>query len=969
MKIFYFREMRNLVIILVFLVFAQTSFGQRFSFLLRGIEDGLTMPVVNDLEVDATGMIWLATDGGGMVKFDGIDFYDEPALANLPSLFVTVIEKDFSNNFWIGTERGLACYNGKKLHVFKNGPEAKINGIAFLENTVYVASRQGLLQYKDSSFTAIALAGETEVLSVAVYNKEVYFTTETGCFVLVDNHIKACGFSSANKVIGLKNGLAFCSPTKVEGFVGTRNFTVDATGVRDVVWADNGTLWLASQKEGLLRVSNGHVKTIDARTGLAYDRVRTLLFLDGKLWLGAQQGLAFFQNTTSFALDESQGLPDESVHAALELNGDYWLGTATGISVFKKDGSILNYSASDGLPGGIVLDIEFYQQKVWVATEQGVAYFSQNRFHSINKKLDFVFCLKPINDVLLMGTANGVWAYQHGTTTQIAFADSLPDGIVAIENAPSGQYFVGLTGAIYKREMAGLQKIKQWQNLPIDTLQIFAAKFSAKYTCFFVVGDGVYLWQDNELTKITEKDGLASTSFKSAAIIGDRLWVTTDFGMQCIELLKTKKSNFRIQSISDLSSINNKEFNFRSLTVAGNGELLNGSNNGLFVLGNASISAVPNYQVGIQRVNLFFQPTENWSDFGAKATRWSNLPQQLELPYHQNYLSIKFNVQPNNAHDAKLYFRYKLVGQDKTWTNANGRKEAFFTSINPGKYSFEVESSANSNFSETSKAVFHFKITSPFWLTWWFWVLFCLGVLAIVIFVARYRINQLNQKLLLENALANSERKALRLQMNPHFVFNALDAISGFIFKNEAKEAVRYLGSFAKLMRITLESSRETLVPLQNEMQLLKNYIDLEQLRFNNKFSYEIEIDEELDPYDILLPPMLLQPFVENAIIHGLKHKEGNDGFLKIAFKDVDNHLLCTITDNGVGRKKSGELNAHRNKTSLATSITEERIDLLAKSLGERVIFTITDLFSKTGEATGTEVVISFPYLSEDEQS
>jgi len=280
-----------------------------------------------------------------------------------------------------------------------------------------------------------------------------------------------------------------------------------------------------------------------------------------------------------------------------------------------------------------------------------------------------------------------------------------------------------------------------------------------------------------------------------------------------------------------------------------------------------------------------------------------------------------------------------------------------------------VESSLSPDFLEVEKASFSFKIVPPFWRTWWFITLVVLAVFGLTIFIMQYRISQVNQKLALENALAESERKALRLQMNPHFVFNALDAISGFIFQNNAKEAVRYLGSFAKLMRITLESSRETVVPLQNEIQLLKNYIDLEQLRFNNKFQYFITVDDEVDVYDVQLPPMLLQPFVENAILHGLRNKEGEDGKLEISFLEADDHLVCTIEDNGIGRKKSAELNVGKNKKSLATSITKERIELLSKSLGERVTFSIVDLENDMGEAMGTKVVITFPHLVSDELS
>ena len=314
----------------------------------------------------------------------------------------------------------------------------------------------------------------------------------------------------------------------------------------------------------------------------------------------------------------------------------------------------------------------------------------------------------------------------------------------------------------------------------------------------------------------------------------------------------------------------------------------------------------------------------------------------------------------------KYFMRFRLKGQDDQWSYANGRREATYSSINIGQFTFEVEASRSRDFTHAAKASFQFRVVPPFWKTWWFITALVLFIGGAVTLFVRMRIKQLNEKLALRSALADSERKSLRLQMNPHFVFNALDAISGFIFKNEPKEAVRYLGSFAKLMRLTLETSRERLVPLQSELQLLKNYIDLEQLRFNHKFSYALDVDEDIDPYEMYLPPMLIQPFVENAIKHGLKHLDGSEGKLEVHFKAENDHLVCEVTDNGVGRQKSAELNQNKGNQSLATSITQERIDLLTKSLGAPVKLEIIDLKTEKGAAAGTKAVISFPHVEHD---
>ena len=962
----YFREMRLRLLFLLFLV-AQTALAQRYSFFQRGVEDGLPNAAINDIEEDETGMIWLATDGGGLVRFDGTSFQSFDVFENLPSPFITVLTKDAKGNFWIGTERGIAFYDGKSLTVFEDGPKSRINSISIAEDAVWVATREGLFSFKNGKFVADAGTAKKDVLSAVKWAGSLFYCTAEGSFEREITMGTKRLFGGVTKIIPVKNGVVHCSADTVFVQLGNLHFKYPIAEVRDAVLAENGIFWFASQRNGLVKVGEQKIETIDANHGLTYFRVRSLLFKDGKIWIGSQQGLSFFQNPNSFVIDASQGLADEKVHVALKFADEYWLGTASGVSRIAKNGEIVNYNSTSGLPSGVVLDLALHNKILWAATEQGVAYFSNNRFIPLKDANDFTFCLKSLGNKLLFGSASGAYSFSGNQLMAIPFADSLPDGIVAIESGQNADVFLGLSGAVYTRESAGLTRIKKWHGVDIDTLQIFAVKSTRNLSCLLVNGVGVYVWNGVEVLLVNQKNGLSSVNFKSAEFFGDRLWVTTDQGMQFIQLTSNETRPFLTGSIINYASINQRDFNNRGLSISPSGTLLNCSNNGLFVVDDASIKTDISLGVSITDVKLFFKAETPWSQFTNELTPWSNLPVNLDLPYDQNYLSFKFDVAPFLAYDAKVYIRFKLQGQDKNWTYADDRREAFFTNIRPSNYVFLVESSLSPDFLNVERASFSFKIVPPFWRTWWFITIAIVSVLGLTVFVMQFRIKQLNQKLALENALADSERKALRLQMNPHFVFNALDAISGFIFNNEPKEAVRYLGSFAKLMRITLESSRETVVPVHNEIQLLKNYIDLEQLRFNNKFQYAIHVDDDVDVYESQLPPMLLQPFVENAILHGLRNKEGDDGFLEIRFEEANDHLVCTIEDNGIGREKSAELNKGRNKKSLATSITEERIELLSQSLGERVSFSISDLKNESGAATGTKVVITFPHLVADE--
>lgn len=211
--------------------------------------------------------------------------------------------------------------------------------------------------------------------------------------------------------------------------------------------------------------------------------------------------------------------------------------------------------------------------------------------------------------------------------------------------------------------------------------------------------------------------------------------------------------------------------------------------------------------------------------------------------------------------------------------------------------------------------------------------------------------------------MTDLEMKALRAQINPHFLFNCLNSINRMIVKGENENASLYLKKFSKLVRLIVENVETNRVSLENELALIESYIQLEELRFKGKIGYEIFIDEKIEKENTFLPPMVLQPFVENAIWHGLMHKETNEqGHIKIAVKEDNDTLLCTIEDNGVGRRKSEEMKEKNDgKTkSIGIKVTEERLKLLSKERIKELI-RIVDLKDTFDAAVGTRVEISIP--------
>jgi tetratricopeptide (TPR) repeat protein len=231
------------------------------------------------------------------------------------------------------------------------------------------------------------------------------------------------------------------------------------------------------------------------------------------------------------------------------------------------------------------------------------------------------------------------------------------------------------------------------------------------------------------------------------------------------------------------------------------------------------------------------------------------------------------------------------------------------------------------------------------------------ALLLIILALVIYNRRQVKRRLTLQKEVAEYEQKALHLQMNPHFVFNCLGAISSFIVQNGTDSALKYLSKFSKLMRLTLEYSKGSLIPIDKEIESLQNYLELEQLRFNHKFEFKIESTEKVE-FNMGLPPLLIQPFVENAILHGLVPKEGN-GRIDVRFDVQQGQLLCTVTDNGIGLTESkllkeNSVTAHK---SMALEITKKRLEMMESTTSKTAQIDIEELENRSG----TRVTLKLP--------
>ena len=291
----------------------------------------------------------------------------------------------------------------------------------------------------------------------------------------------------------------------------------------------------------------------------------------------------------------------------------------------------------------------------------------------------------------------------------------------------------------------------------------------------------------------------------------------------------------------------------------------------------------------------------------------------LELKHYENNIEISFNS--NNIYNAsKNRYRYKIIGLNNKWSSYSNQNQIKLLGLNNGNYQILIEGK-NIGTNESIKSIkLKFKVLPPFWKTSWFIIFVIFTVSLLVYFYIRNKIKSIKQKADLEKRIAETKLQALQSQMNPHFVFNAMNSIQNFVIDNKTDEALWYMGEFSKLMRQTLNYSSKSVIQLEEELDYLKRYIELENLRRKNKVDYSVSIAKEIDLYDIQIPPMLIQPLIENVFVHAFDNNSKGCKLI-ISFSLTETKLICEIEDNGKGYEPV-------NNSSKGLNLVRERLNI-----------------------------------------
>ncbi len=335
---------------------------------------------------------------------------------------------------------------------------------------------------------------------------------------------------------------------------------------------------------------------------------------------------------------------------------------------------------------------------------------------------------------------------------------------------------------------------------------------------------------------------------------------------------------------------------------------------------------------------------------------------QINLGADENYFTLGFQGL-DFLQSEKMHYEYKLENFNDYWIDAGNSTTAVFTNLPGGDYTFKVKAiNADGQFSKIEQL--RIQVATPWYKTKWFFGLAGLGLLLLTFGIYRYRIRQIRKQENFKQQLAELEMKALRSQINPHFIFNCLNSIKGYIIENNIEDGTQYVGRFAQLIRMILNHSKEKLIPLSQEIEAIRLYVWLEQERLNNGFNADFEFSFDHEISSFFIPPLLFQPYIENAIWHGLMPLN-EKGTLQLKIKEMEQQLHIQIIDNGIGRTASNKRKQSSifKKNSLGLDLSEDRLRQINQLYNLHSSVQIAD-YSPNEKNTGTLVTILFPKLN-----
>lgn len=989
--------------------------AQQKGFSNYSLTEGLPQSRVTVLLEDSRGILWIGTQSAGLARFDGNEFKTLTTRQGLIDNHILSLFEDKQGQLWIGTQTGISIYDGKKFKSLKTGEKKaqevhaiwqQNNGRIWIgtQSAVYTYSAEGL-EHSGPQNTfrtgkvhcffgeknGAVWIGHSKGLLRILGEERKTFTAKEG---LNSPDIRAItADSSGNIWIGsILGGVhRFDGRAFIPQFLTSR---IHEGFILDLVFDSKGDLWISNQLEGLANYNfkSQSFQYFGTAQGLPHKHISDILEDSwGNIWLATLGGgISKYTSRNFVHIDKEQGLPAQNVLAiATDSMNQVWLGLA-GMGLAVYDGARFQLYNRQHLFSNVDVKSIYKDRRnrMWIGTGgRGLALFQDTSFQFFSNtdtfKANFIQDIKEDAEGYLWVATKyqGIFkisTYSDSLGTQLkteAYTKAhglISNNIEVLHFDIKGRLWYGT-----KDQGLGLfhkEGTEENLNSPIlDKLTITClAEDSQGYLWIGTAEQGLHrlFLHDEKFSIPSFKGAFTSDGIKFIQVDGqDRLWVGTEAGINRV-LINPERNIQEVKHLGRDEGLLDTEINQHAGYMTPEGKLWIGANSGLSIFqSNKKQKKQFQPRIYLEQVKLFYDPLQDNDQYAYLMGPWGKIKHKMNFAPDDNHLSFEFNG-IDLSQSGPLKYQFRMKGLEKKWSPLSTKKDAAYPNLAAGSYTFQVKS-VNSEEIESEVLEIPLHIEIPVYLKKEFIAGAILALALLIWGIFKLRLNQVRaiaridqEKISIEKDLIQLEQKALRLQMNPHFLFNALNSIQGLISREDSKNARYYLAKFSKLMRLVLENSRESMINLSEEIETLEHYLTVEQFSSGDKFSYNIQVADELDPEEVLIPPMMIQPFIENAIIHGVAHlsKKGN---ILIEFRKIGQRVECYISDNGVGRKKAKEIKsqqAHKHK-STALLVTQERLDIISKGADWGKSIEMVDLMDAEGKPAGTKVILRIPLV------
>lgn len=929
-----------------FIWFCTESGVNRFdgrNFELFTIKDGLADNENFRCMEDSKGRIWFASYNGKLSYFNGSKFINEKADKSLKyktetNKHIRDLIEDDDGNIWFSKFLDYLNYkyDGKKISEVKGQVDESIpNKVLFNYNhtiNCFKFNRKELYREDLTNHTAQLLKSYKQKQYIpnecmqATAEDFLYFCSSEGLHhythdsIFTDFTREELGMKDSELMLAFKlihndlwlatcnKGLIFIPDFKTKGFTGKFSQFLNSITLSSILCDDEGGIWITTLSEGVYYIpaSNNFISNVPGESFTSLEHsIKGDLFATG----------TYYGNFTIYS-NNKPILQFNNFNPLIRIKGLKWLsdtevliGTDYTPFIFdlvKKEKKVLleDYNGQIGFS-----DMEEGPPGLWLEGRAGIFLLTRE------KKLEELYRQDLSSTEKLLSITEG------GT---------------------AGCWFSSITDLYWL-------ELKTKKETRICGQEIFNSnlkdiKYINGYLWVATDGNGLFIFKDRKLLKhiYSQNSKITSDVCQKLEFDGKQdLWVATNKG---VTVFNAYTMDYVMSFTSDDVLINN---DIRDIDL---------HNKKAYVATPAGISIID--------VAKFISVTKPPKLYIRSLEAAGRIYDNQFLPmfnYYNGVIKLSYSAITFQS-NSSLVYRYKIKKESNDWNETKSQQLEFYN-LSPGSYTVLI-CAKKYNSSWSAPISFSFTVLPLWYQSVWFLATSVVLVLLLILFIAFRIIQTSKQKNEITRRMLESELKVIRLHMNPHFIFNTLNSLQFFIFKNKFIEVNTYIAKFSQLIRWIMSYSDKQEITLKEELDFLKTYIELEQLRFEKAFTLTLEVDEDLNLEGTRIPPLIVQPFVENAIKYGLSGKE-EKGSLFLSFRKKDNYIFVIVEDNGVGRDhvKKEQQQSQREIESTGIKYTEERLKLLIKDLKVNMPLKIIDLFDAAGKATGTRIELIVPIL------